>query len=53
MQRTLMLPPESLYIKAGATPSAKYDRIREVVALRDRVEKLEQLVGKLTWRMTY
>ena len=27
---------------------AKYDRIREVVALRTRVEELEQVVGKLT-----
>jgi len=39
--------PKSLYIKAEPR-RAKYDRIREVVALRDRVEKLEQLVGKLT-----
>jgi ABC-type amino acid transport substrate-binding protein len=39
--------PESLYIKAEAR-RAKYDRIREVVALKDRIEKLEQLVGKLT-----
>jgi hypothetical protein len=40
-------PPESLYIKAEPR-RARYDRIREVVALRDRMEKLEQLVGKLT-----
>jgi hypothetical protein len=40
-------PPESLYVKAVPRHS-KYDRIREVVALRDRVEKLEQMVGKLT-----
>ena len=39
--------PESLYIKAEPR-RAKYDRIRELVALRDRIEKLEQLVGKLT-----
>ena len=39
--------PESLYVKAEPR-LAKHDRIREVVALRDRVEKLEQMVGKLT-----
>jgi hypothetical protein len=39
--------PKSIYVKAEPR-RAKYDRIREVVALRDRVEKLEQLVGKLT-----
>ena len=40
-------PPESIYVKAEPR-RAKYDRIRELVALRDRVEKLEQSVGKLT-----
>ena len=39
--------PESIYVRAEPRRS-KYDRIREVVALRNRVEKLEQLVGKLT-----
>ena len=39
--------PKSIYVKAEPR-RAKYDRIREMVALRDRVEKLEQLVGKLT-----
>ena len=39
--------PELLYVKAEPR-RAKYDRIREVVALRDRVEQLEQTVGKLT-----
>ena len=39
--------PESLYVKAEPR-RAKYDRIRELVALRDKVEKLEQMVGKLT-----
>ena len=39
--------PESLYVKAEPR-LAKYDRIRELVALRNRIEKLEQLVGKLT-----
>jgi len=38
--------PESLYVKAEPR-RAKYDRIREVVALKDRTEELEQLVGKL------
>ena len=39
--------PESLYVKAerGRT---KYDLIKEVVTLKDRIDKLEQLVGKLT-----
>ena len=40
-------PPESLYVKAEPR-RAKYDRIRELVTLRSRVEELEQLVGKLT-----
>jgi hypothetical protein len=39
--------PESLYVKAEPS-RARYDLIREVVALRDEMEKLEQLVGKLT-----
>ncbi len=39
--------PELLYVKAEPRRS-KYDRIREVVALRDRVEELEQMVGRLT-----
>ena len=39
--------PESLYVKAEPRRS-KYDRIRELVALRDRIEELEQTVGKLT-----
>jgi len=39
--------PETIYVKADPL-LAKYDRIREVVALRDKVEKLEQMVGKLT-----
>jgi hypothetical protein len=38
--------PESLYVKAEPS-RAKYDPI-EVAALKDRIEKLEQLVGKLT-----
>lgn len=38
--------PELLYVKAEPRRS-KYDRIREVVALRSRVEELEQMVGKL------
>ena len=39
--------PELLYVKAerGRT---KDDLTREVVALKDRIEKLEQVVGKLT-----
>ena len=45
--RYFEIAPESIYVKAEPS-RAKYDRIREVVALRDRVEKLEQLVGKLT-----
>jgi hypothetical protein len=39
--------PESIYVKAEPR-RAKYDLVREVVALRDRIDKLEQLVGKLT-----
>jgi hypothetical protein len=39
--------PESLYIKAEPS-RAKYDLIKEVVALKGRIEELEQLVGKLT-----
>ena len=39
--------PELLYVKAEPR-RAKYDRIRELVALRDRIEELEQTVGKLT-----
>jgi hypothetical protein len=39
-------PPELIYVKAEPR-RAKYDRIRELVALRDKVEKLEQMVGKL------
>jgi hypothetical protein len=39
--------PESLYVKAE-TSRAKYDLIKGVVALRNRIEELEQLVGKLT-----
>lgn len=39
--------PKSLYVKAEPR-RAKYDRIREIVALRNRIEKLEQMVGKLT-----
>ena len=38
--------PESLYIKAEPW-RAKYDPI-EIVALKGRIEELEQLVGKLT-----
>jgi hypothetical protein len=39
--------PESLYVKAerGRT---KDDLIREVVALNERIEELERMVGKLT-----
>ena len=40
-------PPKSIYVKAELR-RAKYDRIRKVVALRDRVEKLEQSFGRLT-----
>jgi len=39
--------PGSLYVKAEPS-HARPDLIREAVALRDRVEKLEQMVGKLT-----
>jgi len=39
--------PESLYVKAEHSRT-KHDLIKEVVALKDRIEKLEQLVGKLT-----
>ncbi|MBE9482989.1 MAG: hypothetical protein IMY88_04840, partial [Chloroflexi bacterium] len=39
--------PESLYVKAEPRRD-KYDLMEEVVALKDRIEKLEQLVGKLT-----
>jgi hypothetical protein len=47
MSRYFQVAPESLYVRAEPR-LAKYDRIREVMALRDRVERLEQLVGKLT-----
>ena len=39
--------PKSIYVRTEPR-RAKYDRIREVVTLKDRIEKLEQLVGKLT-----
>jgi hypothetical protein len=39
-------PPESLYIKAE--PGRGRHEPTEVAALKDRIEKLEQLVGKLT-----
>lgn len=40
-------PPESLYVKAEPS-RAKYDLVEEVVALRGRIEELEQMVGNLT-----
>lgn len=46
-QEYLDAPPESLYFDAEPR-RAEYDRIREVVALSDRIEELEQMVGKLT-----
>ena len=39
--------PESIYLKAEPHRN-KHEIIEEVVALRDRVEQLEQMVGKLT-----
>ena len=39
--------PESLYVKAEPS-RGKHELMKDVVALRDRVEELEQLVGKLT-----
>ena len=39
--------PESLYVKAEPRRD-KYDLVEDVVALKDRIEGLEQLVGKLT-----
>lgn len=47
MSRYFPVAPELLYVRAEPR-LAKYDRIREVVALRTRVEELEQAVGKLT-----
>jgi len=45
--RYFQTAPESLYVKAerGRT---KYDLIKEIVALKDRIEALERMVGKLT-----
>ena len=39
--------PESLYVKAEPHRD-KYELIEEIVALKNRIEKLEQLVGNLT-----
>jgi hypothetical protein len=39
--------PESLYVRTERSHN-EYHLIKEVVALKDRIEELEQLVGKLT-----
>ena len=39
--------PKSLYVKAEQR-RARYELIKESLALKDRVEKLEEMVGKLT-----
>ena len=40
-------PPESLYVRAERSRN-EYHLIKEVIALKDRIKELEQLVGKLT-----
>ena len=40
--------PETIYVKAEPSRSKLNNEPTEVAALKDRIEKLEQLVGKLT-----
>ncbi len=40
--------PEIIYVKAESSPSKFSNELVEVAALKDRIEELEQLVGKLT-----
>jgi len=40
--------PEIIYVKAESSPAKFNNEPTEEVALKDRIEKLEQLVGKLT-----